>query len=66
MATGKVRFFNAAKGFGLITPDSGGADLFVNSADIISSSKSLKVSQIVQFDVMEGPKGICAVKLRLA
>ena len=63
MATGVVRFFNAAKGFGLIRPDAGGKDLFIASLDIIGA-KALKPSQKVQFEERPGINGPSAEKLR--
>lgn len=58
MATGTVKWFNDAKGFGFITPDDGGADLFAHfSAISMGGFKTLKEGQKVQFTVVEGPKG---------
>ena len=58
MATGKVKWFNDAKGFGVITPDAGGDELFAHFSAINSSGfKSLKENQVVSFDVVQGPKG---------
>jgi CspA family cold shock protein len=56
--TGIVKWFNDAKGFGFITPDAGGADLFAHFQDIQSAGfKSLKENQRVSFEVGTGPKG---------
>jgi CspA family cold shock protein len=65
MATGTVRFFNVAKGFGLITPDIAGPALFAHSADIKGAVKKLMPSQRVEFDVVEAANGTCASNIRL-
>jgi CspA family cold shock protein len=58
MATGTVKWFNDSKGFGFITPDEGGEDLFAHFSAIQSSGfKSLQENQRVQFEVTTGPKG---------
>ena len=58
MATGIVKWFNDSKGFGFITPDGGGDDLFANFSAIAGKGfKTLKEGQKVSFDITEGPKG---------
>jgi CspA family cold shock protein len=58
MATGIVKWFNDSKGFGFITPDEGGEDLFAHFSAIQSNGfKSLQENQRVQFEVTTGPKG---------
>jgi len=58
MATGTVKWFNDAKGFGFITPDGGGADLFAHLHAInMAGFKSLKEGQKVSFEVTAGNKG---------
>jgi len=58
MATGTVKWFNDAKGFGFITPDGGGEDLFAHfSAINMPGFKTLKEGQKVSFEVTTGPKG---------
>jgi CspA family cold shock protein len=58
MATGTVKWFNDSKGYGFITPDDGGEDLFAHfSAITMSGFKTLKEGQKVSFDVTQGNKG---------
>jgi CspA family cold shock protein len=58
MPTGTVKWFNDAKGFGFITPDGGGEDLFAHfSAINMPGFKTQKEGQKVQFEVTQGPKG---------
>ena len=67
MSTGTVKWFNDAKGFGFITPDGGGKDLFVHFSAIQGSGfKSLKENDKVSYDVTEGPKGPSATNVRPA
>ncbi|MCF0252990.1 MAG: cold-shock protein [Duodenibacillus sp.] len=65
MATGTVKWFNDAKGFGFITPDEGGEDLFAHySAIEIQGFKTLKENQRVSFEVVVGPKGKQAAHIK--
>ena len=67
MATGTVKWFNDAKGFGFITPDDGCKDLFVHFSAIQSNGfKSLKENDKVTFEVGQGPKGPSANNVKLA
>lgn len=66
MATGKVKWFNNAKGYGFILPEGGGEDLFVHYSSIqMDGYKTLKAGQDVSFDMLAGPKGHHAVNIRL-
>lgn len=63
MGTGKVKFFNETKGFGFITPDDGGSDLFVHITGV-ENNTPLNEDDKVEFEVGEGQKGPCAVQVR--
>lgn len=64
MATGTVKWFNDAKGFGFITPDAGGEDLFAHFSEIQGNGfKSLQENQKVSFEVTQGAKGKQASKI---
>jgi len=64
VGTGIVKWFNESKGYGFITPDSGGEDLFVHHSEIKTSGyASLNEGQKVEFEVGEGKKGPCAVNV---
>ena len=66
MATGTVKWFNDAKGFGFITPNEGGEDLFAHFSAIQGNGfKTLKEGQAVTFDVTTGPKGLQAGNISL-
>lgn len=63
--TGTVKWFNDAKGFGFITPSSGGEDLFAHFKEIQGNGfKSLKEGQKVEFVAARGPKGMQATKIQ--
>jgi CspA family cold shock protein len=67
MASGKVKWFNNAKGYGFILPETGGEDLFVHYSSIqMDGYRTLKAGQSVEFDMQEGPKGYHAVNIRSA
>jgi CspA family cold shock protein len=67
MATGTVKWFNDAKGFGFVTPEDGGKDLFAHFSAIQETGfKTLKEGQRVSFDVTTGPKGLQATNIRSA
>jgi CspA family cold shock protein len=66
MATGTVKWFNDAKGFGFVTPEGGGKDLFAHFSAIQGQGfKTLREGQRVQFDVTAGPKGEQAANNRM-
>ncbi|MDZ4201313.1 MAG: cold-shock protein [Gallionella sp.] len=65
MATGTVKWFNDSKGFGFITPENGGDDLFAHFSAIQSEGfKSLTEGQQVSFEITTGPKGQQASNIR--
>ncbi|MDY6010774.1 MAG: cold-shock protein [Duodenibacillus sp.] len=65
MAQGVVKWFNDAKGFGFITPDEGGEDLFAHFSSIeIEGFKTLREGQRVSFEVVQGPKGKQAAHIK--
>jgi CspA family cold shock protein len=67
MAVGTVKWFNADKGFGFITPDGGGPDVFAHFSAIASSGyRSLEENQRVTFDITQGPKGPQAANIQAA
>lgn len=62
MTEGTVKFFNNAKGFGFITPDDGGKDVFVHANDLIDD---IRDGDKVSYTVEEGRKGLNAVDVKL-
>lgn len=64
MQQGTVKFYNETKGFGFITPDNGGADLFVHVTGL--AVRKLNEGDKVTYDVKEGQKGPNAINVKLA
>jgi len=65
MAKGKIKWFNDAKGFGFITQDEGGEDVFVHHTAIqMDGFRSLAEGDPVEYDVAKGPKGLQAANVR--
>ncbi len=65
--TGIVKWFDDGKGFGFITPESGGKDLFAHFSEIRNDGgfKSLQENQRVEFEVKQGQKGLQAANIRV-
>lgn len=65
MSTGTVKWFNAAKGYGFITPDDGSPDVFVHYSAIDGSGyRELNEGQSVEFETTQGPKGLQATSVK--
>lgn len=65
MAQGIVKWFNNSKGYGFITEDEGEDDIFAHFSSVeMDGYKSLKRGQRVEFDIIDGPKGLQAQKIR--
>jgi CspA family cold shock protein len=59
MATGTVKWFNNAKGYGFIVPGNGGVDVFAHYSTIeMNGYKTLRAGQLVQFEAVQGPNGM--------
>ncbi|MFV0451602.1 MAG: cold-shock protein [Propioniciclava sp.] len=65
MPTGRVRYFDAEKGFGFLTKDGGGDDVYVRSSALPPGVASLKRGQRVEFGVVEGKRGEQALSVQL-
>jgi cold shock protein len=65
MATGTVKWFNGEKGFGFITQDDGGPDVFVHFSAINGSGyRNLEEGQKVEYESSQGPKGLQAANVQ--
>ena len=64
MEKGKVKWFSERKGYGFITPDGGGDDLFIHRSNIAEGVSSLREDQAVEYETAEGRKGPEAVSVR--
>jgi CspA family cold shock protein len=64
MSTGKVKWFNESKGYGFIEPDEGGRDVFVHHSAIQGDGyKTLSEGQVVEFEIIQGEKGMQAANV---
>ena len=65
MAIGTVKWFNESKGFGFISPEDGGDDVFVHFRAIVGTGfKTLAEGQVVSYEVEKGPKGLQAAQVQ--
>ncbi|MDY0931102.1 cold-shock protein [Chryseobacterium sp. CFBP8996] len=63
MQQGTVKFFNDTKGFGFITPSTGGQDVFVHTSGLVDT---IRENDVVTFDLQNGNKGVNAVNVKIA
>jgi len=64
MASGKVKWFNNAKGYGFVNEEGKSEDLFAHySAIMMDGYKTLKAGQAVEFEIIQGPKGLHAINI---
>ena len=63
MQQGTVKFFNDTKGFGFITPSTGGQDIFVHTSGLVDN---IRENDVVTFDTQNGNKGVNAVNVKIA
>tara|TARA_X000001036_G_scaffold413760_2_gene428356 strand:- start:232 stop:423 length:192 start_codon:yes stop_codon:yes gene_type:complete len=63
MSSGTVKFFNNTKGFGFITPDEGGKDVFVHQTGL---TEEIREGDKVTYDVQDGQKGLNAVNVKIS
>jgi CspA family cold shock protein len=63
MQQGTVKFFNDTKGFGFITPSTGGQDVFVHTTGLVDN---IRENDVVTFELQNGTKGVNAVNVRIA
>lgn len=64
MEKGKVKWFSERKGYGFITPDGGGEDLFVHHSNLAEGTRSLSEDQAVEYESAQGQKGPEAINVR--
>ena len=64
MEKGKVKWFSERKGYGFITPDGGGEDLFVHHSNLAEGTRSLNEDQAVEYESAQGQKGPEATNVR--
>ena len=65
MPTGKVKWYDAEKGFGFLSRDDGGAEVFVHSSALPAGTETMAKGQRVEFGIAEGRKGAQALQVRL-